>query len=157
METPPAFPSHQAAAGAAARQQVAAWVTLVGALAVHVADEALTDFLAFYNANAVRIRADLPWLALPTLSFPAWVTAMAFLLVLLSLLTPSVRGGQAWSRVAAYALGAVAIANGVVHLAGSAVLGQWLPGANSGPLLIAAGLWLVVATRRRPFRAGPHP
>jgi hypothetical protein len=38
-----------------------AWLLLVGALAVHVLDEALTNFLDFYNPLVLSIRSQLPW------------------------------------------------------------------------------------------------
>ena len=40
----------------AARAHERAWYFLVSALAIHVADEALTDFLSFYNPLVLRIR-----------------------------------------------------------------------------------------------------
>ena len=40
-------PSQQVDAGASRHAQ--AWLLLVGVLAVHVLDEAVTDFLGFYN------------------------------------------------------------------------------------------------------------
>ena len=41
-----------------------AWVALTLALAVHVADEALTDFLSVYNPTVEAIRARYPWVPL---------------------------------------------------------------------------------------------
>ncbi len=53
-------------------RQAAAWVALCLALAVHVADEALTDFLSVYNPAVISIRERLPWLPLPTFTFDVW-------------------------------------------------------------------------------------
>lgn len=53
------------------------------------------------GSGAVRIRAGLPWLPLPTLALPVWLAAMGLILALLFLLTPGIRRGQAWSRGAA--------------------------------------------------------
>jgi hypothetical protein len=39
---------------------------LVIALAVHVLDEALTNFLEFYNPLVLSMRARIPWFPMPT-------------------------------------------------------------------------------------------
>ena len=46
-----------------------AWVGLSLALALHVTDEALNDFLSFYNPMVRRIREEVPLLPLPTFEF----------------------------------------------------------------------------------------
>lgn len=45
------------------------WLALCAALAVHVADEALTDFLSVYNPIARAIRERVPFLPLPVFTF----------------------------------------------------------------------------------------
>src|SRR5256885_3873849 len=50
-----------------------AWLALCGGLAIHVADEALTDFLSVYNPAVRAIRARFPFLPLPTFTFPVWL------------------------------------------------------------------------------------
>src|SRR5260370_7359150 len=51
-----------------------AWVTLCAALAIHVADEAVTGFLSVYNPPARAIRARVPFPPLPTFPFPICLT-----------------------------------------------------------------------------------
>jgi len=51
-----------------------AWVALTLALAVHVADEALTDFLSVYNPTVEAIRAQYPWVPLPTFTLNVYTT-----------------------------------------------------------------------------------
>jgi len=46
-----------------------AWLLLVGALAAHVADEATTGFLDFYNPLVTSIRSRAPWFPMPTFDF----------------------------------------------------------------------------------------
>src|SRR3989304_10635532 len=62
-----------------------AWVGLALLLGVHVADEALTDFLSVYNPAVEAIRQRLPWIPLPTFTFEIW---LAGLILLVSFLLP---------------------------------------------------------------------
>jgi hypothetical protein len=43
-----------------------AWSVLVAALALHVADEAATGFLDFYNPLVLSIRKSIPWSPVPS-------------------------------------------------------------------------------------------
>ena len=54
-----------------------AWLALCIGLAIHVADEALTDFLSVYNPTVGAIRARFPFLPLPTYTFPVWLGGLA--------------------------------------------------------------------------------
>jgi len=60
-----------------------AWVALCVALAIHVADEALTDFLSVYNPAVGAIRARFPFLPLPTFTFRIWLGGLIVVTVLL--------------------------------------------------------------------------
>jgi len=60
-----------------------AWVALCVALAIHVADEALTDFLSVYNPAVRAIRARFPFLPLPTFTFRIWLGGLIVVTVLL--------------------------------------------------------------------------
>ena len=77
-----------------------AWLVLVAALAVHVVDEALTDFLGFYNPLVLAIRSRIPWFPMPTFSSRVWLAGLIVLVLVLALLSPAVRRGAAGARVA---------------------------------------------------------
>jgi hypothetical protein len=129
-----------------------AWLLLVGALALHVVDEALTGFLDFYNPLVLKIRAQIPWFPMLTFTFGVWLAGLLGLVVVLALLAPAVRQGAVGTRVASWALSAIMFLNGLGHLAGSLYLQRWLPGATSAPLLLAASVLLARATWERPPR-----
>jgi hypothetical protein len=131
-----------------ARQLGIAWLALCAALALHVADEALTDFLSVYNPTVISIREALPWLALPVFGFREWLGGLVVAVTLLLALAPLAFRGAALVRLVAWPLGVLMTLNGLVHLAGSLWWGRVLPGAWSSPLLIACALWLLVAVRR---------
>lgn len=131
----------------AASRHARAWLLLVGALALHVADEALTGFLDFYNPLILRLRARLGWWPMPAFTFEVWLAGLVALVVILAALAPAVRRGTAGTRAASWMFSAIMFGNGVAHLAGSAYYQRWLPGATTAPLLLAASVALVVSTR----------
>lgn len=49
---------------------------LVVALALHVTDEAVTDFLPLYNSLISSLRESYSWVAFPTFSFSAWMAGL---------------------------------------------------------------------------------
>jgi Protein of unknown function with HXXEE motif len=126
-----------------------AWLMLVGALAIHVVDEAFTGFLGFYNPLVLNIRSWLPWFPMPTFTYGVWLTGLIVLVSLLTLLAPVIRRGGVVSRLASWILSVTMFLNGVGHLAGSVYWDRWLPGATSAPLLLVASLLLVRATWER--------
>lgn len=137
-------PVHRVASTAHAR----AWLALVCVLGLHVLDEALTDFLDFYNPLVLRIREQIAWFPMPTFTFNAWLAGLVAACVVLALMTPAMRGGSLPARLASYAFSTLMFANGLGHLGGSIYFHRWLPGATSAPLLIIASVMLARATWR---------
>ena len=136
-------------ADAAADRHVRAWLALVGALGLHVLDEALTGFLEFYNPLVLQIRSRVSWFPMPTFTFGVWLTGLIALVVMLALLAPVVRNGGMPIRLASWVLVLIMFMNGVGHLAGSLYFGRWLPGATSAPLLLITSIGLASAVLRR--------
>jgi len=118
-----------------------AWLALAGALAIHVTDEALTDFLAVYNPTVQSIRGRLPWLPLPTFSFPVWILGLATGIALLFALSPVAFRGARWITLIAVPLSVLMIGNGLGHVGSSIYMGRFMPGVYSSPLLIAAAVF----------------
>src|SRR5213592_3615388 len=65
-----------------------AWTAMTIALAAHVTDEALTDFLSVYNPIVRAARERFAWLPIPTFTFGVWLTGLAGLIVALLMLAP---------------------------------------------------------------------
>ena len=121
-----------------------AWVAFALAVAVHVADEAAHDFLSVYNPTVRAIRARVPFLPMPTFSFPVWIGGLAAGIALLLIISPSAFAGNATLRLIAWPLAIlVGIGNEMLHLVGSAWRRRRLPGVYSAPLLLAAGAALL--------------
>ncbi len=125
-----------------------AWLLLTVALAGHVLDEALTDFLSVYNPAVAAMRESLPWLPLPTFTFETWIAGLAIGVLGLAALAPLARNGRSWMRGLSYVYGGVMALNGLGHLGGSLLLGRWLPGVVSSPLLLGAAVFLLVSVPR---------
>ena len=120
-----------------------AWLASVIALALHVADEATHDFLAWYNPQALRIRHALGGLPFPpTFTFWPWLIGLGAAVTALGVLTPFAFAGARWLSVVAYVVGAIHVLNGLLHVSGALVRRRAVPGVLSAPLLIAAGVWL---------------
>jgi hypothetical protein len=124
-----------------------AWLGLAGALGVHVADEALTDFLPAYNRVVSTMRESVPWLPLPTFTFPLWLTGLVLLVASLFALTPLVFRGARWLRPVSYFLGVLMVGNALGHLGASILLRRVAPGALTAPVLLVAAVSLLIATR----------
>ena len=126
-----------------------AWVLLTLALATHVIDEALNDFLSFYNPTVHAIRQVAPFLPFPTFTFESWLSGLVFAIVVLAAITPIVISGGRWTISLSYFFAVFMILNGLGHITVSIYLGQAMPGVYSSPLLLAASAFLLGATRQR--------
>jgi Protein of unknown function with HXXEE motif len=122
------------------------WLALTAAVAIHVVDEALNDFLSLWNPFVLRIREYIAWSPLPTFSFGAWAGGLAVLVAALALLSVFAYRGAPWLRPLAYALAVIMFLNGIGHIAVSIYLGRYAPGVYSSPLLLLAAAWLFVSS-----------
>jgi hypothetical protein len=123
-----------------------AWLAFALALAVHVTDEATHDFLSTYNPTILAIRERLPYLPLPTFSFPVWLGGLIAGITLLLCLSPLAFRGNSRLRLIAFPLAiVVGMFNAFGHIGSSIYLHRWMPGVYSSPLLLIAALWLLVA------------
>jgi len=125
-----------------------AWLALAIALALHVVDEALTDFLAVYNPTVLTVRARLPWIPLPTFSFRVWIVGLAAGIILLFLLSPLAFHGSRSIVLVAVPLSILMIGNGLGHVGASIFKRRFMPGVYSSPFLIAASVLVLVYALR---------
>lgn len=117
-----------------------AWILMVCAGAIHVADEAINGFLSFYNPLVRDIRESLGFFPAPTFSFGPWLAGLIAAIIVSFLLTPVVARGRRVIRVVVTGLGILMIFNGLGHILGSVYFERLLPGFwGSIPLLLTAG------------------
>jgi len=133
----------------AVRKHGWAWVALTAALAAHVADEALNDFLSFYNPMVTSLRERWGWFPMPTFTFDAWLTGLIAAVIVLFLLSVLVFRGARAMIYFSYFYGALMFLNGLAHTMGSVNFGRLLPGVYSSPLLLVASLWLLMCAAKR--------
>jgi hypothetical protein len=125
-----------------------AWVALCAALAIHVTDEALTNFLSIYNPTVLALRERFLFLPLPTFTFEGWLWGLIFGVAVLFALSPLAFRAAKWMVPVSYLFGGLMLVNGLGHLVGSIYLGRLMPGAYSAPLLLAASSFLLVRVAR---------
>ena len=124
-----------------------AWMGLCLALAVHVADEALTGFLDLYNPAVLRLREKYPLLPLPTFTFDTWLALLIFAVVMLSAASYFVWRRRWAMRPISYVFAVFMMLNGLLHIAISLYMREFVSGVYSSPLLIAASIALIIYTR----------
>ena len=126
-----------------------AWVAMAVTIALHVTDEAVTDFLSVYNPAVRAIRARLPFLPLPTFTLGVWLTGLVLGILVLLALAPLAFRGKRWVIWASFPLSVLMFGNGLMHIAGSFYLGRLMPGVYSAPILLIASASLFLFARRR--------
>ncbi len=133
-----------------------AWLALCIALALHVTDEFLTGFLRVWNPTVVAIRERVPWLPLPVFRLDVWLGGLILAVCIVLAISPLFFRGGGPLRPVAWIFAVLMVGNGFVHILGT-LLGHTvgavrfprpMPGFYSSPLVIAAGLWLLVELRR---------
>ena len=125
-----------------------AWIGLAGALALHVADEALNDFLSVYNPAVLAIRERFPYLRLPTFSFRGWILGLSAGILVLFVLAPVAFRGSRWLALLAMPFSVLMIGNALGHIGFSVYMGRLMPGVYSSPVLLVAALFTLVCARR---------
>ena len=120
---------------------------MCAALALHVLDEAVTDFLGVYNPVFHAIRERQPLLMLPTFSFNIWLSLLIFAVTALAGVSVFVWKGRWAMRPISYVFAAVMLTNGLLHIVHSIYMWKLMPGVYTSPLLLAASIVLVAATR----------
>ena len=124
-----------------------AWIAMVLAFALHVIDEAVTDFLPLWNSFVIGLRESSSFVPFPTFEFRTWLGSLIAGIVVLGLLSPLVFRGNRSMHVLSYILAIVMALNAVGHIAASIYLGYPAPGVYSSPVVFAAAIALFVATR----------
>ena len=129
-----------------------AWVSLAIVVGLHVADEAVHDFLSVYNPVAAGLRARYDSSFPPSFSFGVWLVGLIAVVLLCIALTPLLEPRRKWMMVVAIVWSVIHIANGLAHLVSSFAIGRMMPGVWTAPLLLLVAPWLLVESRLALFR-----
>jgi len=134
----------------------APWLALCAALALHIADEALTGFLRVYNPTVVALRQRWGWFPMPPFEFRDWLVGLIVACAILTCLAPLAYAEARGLRPLAWVFAVIMLLNGLGHTLAT-VLGCTVasvtfprpaPGFYSSPLLLAASLWMIARLRR---------
>jgi hypothetical protein len=138
-----------------------AWLGMALALAIHVADEALTGFLPVYNATVIALRGKFLFWPMPTFGFHTWLTTLVVAIGIFAALAPFASQNQRWARATLYFVSIVAgILNATGHIAAT-ILGHTVqavrfprpaPGFYSSPLLLLTAIYVLTQLRRTSVR-----
>ena len=122
----------------------ASWLTLAVVFGLHVLDEAATDFLAWYNPTALRIRSHLGGIPFPPVfAFWPWLLGLLAITAILLVLAPVAYAHAAWLVPVAMVFSLINIGNGLLHVVSAIILKRRVPGLMSAPFLFAAACWLL--------------
>jgi len=121
-----------------------AWILLCIALALHVVDEAMTDFLSVYNPTVQTLRKQFPFLPLPVFTFRVWLTGLCLGILLVFCLSPLAFRGSRWALWLAYPFAIIMFGNGLGHVGASLFRWRWMPGVYSSPFLLLASAYLFI-------------
>ncbi len=94
---------------------------------------------------------DFMWIATERLGMTATTFAVVNMAIIAFLLgvAPFVTARRPWAVAIAWVAAVIEVLNGSGHLAGAVVFRAYVPGAATAPLLIAAGIALLSALRRK--------
>ena len=123
-----------------------AWMGLCAALAVHITDEAVTRFLDLYNPTVLALREKYPRIPLPTFTFEVWLSLLIFAVVSLAASSYFVWKGRWAMRPISHVFAVFMLTNGLLHIAVSVYMREFVSGVYSSPLLIAASIGLIYFT-----------
>jgi hypothetical protein len=89
-------------------------------------------------------------LGLPRMGMTATTFAVVNMVIIAFLLgiAPFVSARRRWAVALAWAVALIEVLNGAGHLTGAVVFRGYVPGAATAPLLVAAGVALLIALRR---------
>jgi hypothetical protein len=128
-----------------------AWLLLCLSFGANILDDALHDFVGYYNATVLTLYGHFSWFPRVDLSFREWLIGAILAEAILLLLVPLAFRNSRFLRPIAYIFSTIMLLDGFgsilatargrtvpsVHFAGMA------PGSYSSPLLLVASIYLL--------------
>ena len=131
-----------------------AWLLAGAAFAAHIVDEAMSGTFGFYSDLERLLTEFMPSLNVVPFNFNVWLMNIAGAVIVLFLLTPLVRVRHPVMIPASFLFAAFLTGNSALHLLMAMTRGTLVTGSVTAPLMLAAGLFLFLATASSPSRAG---
>jgi zinc transporter ZupT len=130
-------------------RRAAAWLLMMTAVAIHVFDETLTNFLPFYNEQVIRLKDRLPLVPMPQFTFEIWLGGLIGVIIVGFFLTFLVRRGGRMIRIVTIIMGIIMVGNALGHMLGSVYAGRLIPGFWSSPVLLVTAVFVVITGFKR--------
>jgi len=133
-----------------------AWLLLCIAFALHVWDEAVHDFLDYFNATVLTLYGHFSWFPRMDMTYREWLTGLIVAVVACTALTPFAFRNARWLRPLAYVFALSHFMNGMGHVitqirggtVSSVRFEGIAPGFYTAPLLLAASAYLFWCLRQ---------
>jgi hypothetical protein len=119
------------------------WILLTSAFALHVIDEAIFDFLPFYNSVVLKAKEKFSFIPLPNFTFQMWLSGLIAAIILLFLLSKIAFQAKRWILTLSLIYGIIMSLNGILHLLASIYYSKPIGGVYSSPLLIIGSVYLL--------------
>jgi hypothetical protein len=128
-----------------------AWLLLCLSFAANILDDAVNDFLGYYNPTVLTLYGHFSWFPRIDLTFKPWLTGVIVADALLLFLTPWAYRNSRLLKPVAYAFSITMLVDGCGSIFAT-VLGRTVgsvhftgvaPGTYSSPLLLAASAYLL--------------
>ena len=144
------------------RNKGGAWLILCLAFAANATEDALRDFVGYYNATTLSLygRLRVSWFPRLDITFKEWLTGVIVLGIALLLLTPWVSRGTRFVRPVACTFAVVMLVESLATVVASLV-GQTVPsvrfsggapGLYTSPVVLAGSILFLRQLRDRPIR-----
>lgn len=132
-----------------------AWFSACLAFAAHILDEAMHGTFGFYSDLEAMVTNILPSMHMAPFNFEVWLINLTGTMLVLFALTPLVRARNPLMVPASYLFAAFLTANASLHIVMAITRERFVTGSLTAPLVIAAGLFLFIATARHRLSALP--
>lgn len=133
-----------------------AWLFFSIAFALHTWDEAIHDFIGYYDATALTLYAHFSWFPRIDVGFHTWLATLVLVNLVLLALTPLAFRNVPWLRPLAYAVAGFGLASGIGHVLVT-IRGRTVPsvefegvspGFYTSPLLLLSATYLFLSLRK---------
>jgi hypothetical protein len=126
-----------------------AWLLFVLSLLLHIIDEAVNNFLDFFNPMVLKIKEQISFIPLPVFTFNLWISGLILAIIILLLITFFVYNRTRFLFPLIKIFATLMIINGLAHIIGSVYFDKILPGFISSPILIAFAVYFIYNVQQR--------
>jgi len=141
-----------------------AWLLLCLSFAANIVDDAVNDFIEYYNPTVLTLYGHFSWFPRIDLSFREWLIGFVMADALLLFLTPWAFRSSRFLRPLAYVFSTLMLLKGCGtilatvrgHTVGSVHFTGMAPGTYSSPLLLAGSAYLLRRLRSSASFSGSH-